>query len=359
MKLNFLLFTIAVTFLWSCDATNNSSNADNAANPDNAVKEVKEVEKVNRDDFRIAFYNVENLFDIIDNPDKPDEEFTPDGEKKWDLKRYNKKLSQLGKVIKSMDTPIFVGICEIENRKVLEDLAANDQLSARAYSIAHKESNDYRGIDVALLYDKNRFSVEEINNTILKFPRSITGSSSYTSRDLFHVKGKLDGQETLHIFVNHWPSRRGGLKASEPKRMFVAKELRKEIDKVLENDKNAKIIIMGDFNDETDNKSIKKGLKVVDNDSEATGELLNCFAKQDKNKEGSYLYRGTWNMLDQIILSDNFFADGAALKYDGSTIFKKDWMLYKGESPSKTYGGPNYYGGFSDHLPVYIDIDIQ
>lgn len=363
MKLKLILITCICAMLWSCNPINNTSNQNPTADQEVANDSDENEAGSDREDIRIAFYNVENLFDIKDHPTKPDDEFTPNGRNKWNLERYNKKLNQLGKVIKAMDTPAFIGVCEVENRQVLEDLAANSHLSAKAYGVAHKESNDHRGIDVALLYDKNRFEVEDIKNTILKFPYAITGQNDYTSRDLFHVKGKLDGKETLHIFVNHWPSRRGGLKASEPKRMFVAKELRKQIDKVLDKDENARIIIMGDFNDETNNKSIKKGLKVVANDSDEAGELVNCFTKQDENEEGSYRYRGTWNMLDQIIISDNFFADNSSLQFEESVILKEDWMMYKdkknGASPNKTYGGPNYYGGYSDHLPVYIDVDVK
>jgi predicted extracellular nuclease len=363
MKLNLLLFAIVCAILWSCNPTNNTSNQNPTSNKEVTSDSDENAVGGDREAIRIAFYNVENLFDIKDNPKKPDDEFTPNGRNKWDLERYNKKLNQLGKVIKAMDTPAFIGVCEVENRDVLVDLVANNNLSARSYGIAHKESNDYRGIDVALLYDKNRFEVEDIKNTILKFPRSVTGQDDYTSRDLFHVKGKLDGKEMLHIFVNHWPSRRGGLKESEPKRMFVAKQLRKQIDNLLNDDANAKIIIMGDFNDETDNNSIKKGLKVVANDSDKSGELVNCFTRQDDNQEGSYRYRGNWNMLDQIILSDNFFAKNSSLQFEESAILKKDWMLYKdkkyGATPNKTYGGPNYYGGYSDHLPVYVDIEVK
>ncbi len=361
MKWTKIAFLSSLIFFIGCDASNNANTNDAPNNVDQAESQTDN--KKSRKDVRIAFYNVENLFDPADDPNKPDEEFTPKGKNKWTIDRYEKKLKQLGKVINTMELPTFIGLCEVENKKVVVDLAANEALADGHYDIAHVESNDYRGIDVALLYNKNRFTVESVENKVLSFPRRITNGQNYTSRDLFHVTGQLDDGETLHIFVNHWPSRRGGLKASEPKRTFVAGKLRQMIDKVQADDKDARIIIMGDFNDETDNKSITKVLKAVAKDSDTPNELVNCFAAQDAKDEGSYNYRGTWNMLDQIILSDNFFDSNSALQYESSTIFKEDFIMYKdsrnGPSPSRTYGGPNYYGGFSDHLPVYIDIDAK
>ena len=278
---------------------------------------------------------------------------------KWTNERYEKKLNQLSKVIKAMEMPAILGVCEVENETVLKDLVKNAQIKDGNYGVAHRESNDYRGIDNALLYNKDRFEVTEVKNTVLKFPKAITEGRTYTSRDIFQVTGVLDGTTTLHVFVNHFPSRRGGLKASEPKRTFVAAELLKQVAAVKANDKNAQIIIMGDFNDETDNKSITKVLKAIPANTDAPDELVNCFAAFDEKDEGSYNYRGTWNMLDQIIISDDFYNSNGAWKFSDAVIFREEWMMYKdnrnGATPSRTYGGPNYYGGFSDHLPIYVD----
>ena len=346
MKIQYFFFILTGLFLLGCDA------------PNSAVKNTKNNQTTSVSDIRIAFYNVENLFDTEKHPTKPDEEFTPDGRNKWTVERYNTKLDQLGKVINAMSLPTFLGVCEVENEKVLLDLAANEQLKAGNYGVAHRESNDYRGIDVALLYNKDVFEVEKIENTVLTFPKSITGGQSYTSRDIFHVTGAINS-ETWHIFVNHWPSRRGGLKESEPKRTFVAGELKKQINAVLEKDKNAYIVIMGDFNDETDNKSITETLGAIAENTEQEAELVNCFASYDAEQKGSYNYRGNWNMLDQIILSDNFY-DKKPFQFKSAIIFQQEWMMYNdkrnGAMPNRTYGGPNYYGGFSDHLPVYVDI---
>lgn len=346
-KFKFYFFVCIGLVLFSCDAANNAgSSQSSTSTTENSI--------------RIGFYNVENLFDTKDNPNKPDEEFTPTSEKEWTTERYSKKLDQLGKVIAAMGNPTFLGVCEVENEQVLLDLAANDELKAGNYAVAHRESNDYRGIDNALLYDKSQFTVTNIENIVLSFPPKITEGKPYSSRDLFHVTGQLNDKTELHIFVNHFPSRRGGLKASEPKRTFVAGELRKEVDKVYAANQDAKIIIMGDFNDETDNRSITEVLKAVKTDTDASQELVNCFAAMDAEGKGTYNYRGNWNLLDQIILSDNFYNEQSTWKFSEAVIFREEWMMYNdprnGATPSRTYGGPNYYGGFSDHLPVYVDI---
>jgi predicted extracellular nuclease len=338
-----ILLALATAFI-GCDAFNKTNSST----------------KTNSNNLRVGFYNVENLFDTKDDPSKPDEEFTPEGANKWTDERYNTKLNQLGKVIQAMGTPALLGFCEVENEQVLLDLAANSQLKSGNYGVAHRESNDFRGIDVALLYNKDVFQVANIENIVLEFPAEVTGGEEYTSRDLFHVAGKLKDKTTLHIFVNHFPSRRDGSKESEPKRLFVAGELRKEVEKVLAKDDNAQIIIMGDFNDETDNKSITEVLKAIPKNTDAPQELVNCFAGFDAEGKGSYNYRGNWNMLDQIILSDNFYNTNGAWQFSNAVIFQEEWMMYNdpknGLTPSRTYGGTNYYGGFSDHLPVYVDL---
>ena len=354
MKWYTLLSCLIIFFFVGCDAPNNANSTTTTPTTTTATTQ----EEIG--DLRIAFYNVENLFDTKDDPNKPDEEYMPNSEKKWTIERYNTKLDQLGKVIKAMGTPALLGVCEVENEQVLLDLVANSQLEGGNYAVAHRESNDYRGIDNALLYNKDVFTVTSIDNIVLKFSKDITEGRSYTSRDIFHVTGKLADNTTLHVFVNHFPSRRGGLKASEPKRTFVASELRKAVEKVMSDDDNAKVIIMGDFNDETDNKSMTQVLKAISANTDAPQELINCFAGFDAEDKGSYNYRGTWNMLDQIILSDNFYTSNGSWKFSDAVIFQEKWMMYNdprnGSTPSRTYGGPNYYGGFSDHLPVYVDL---
>ncbi|MEM8523107.1 MAG: hypothetical protein AAGG68_00625 [Bacteroidota bacterium] len=310
---------------------------------------------------RIAFYNVENLFDTIDDPEKPDDDFTPEGRQQWSKARYFAKLLKIGKVIKGMEHPAFIGMCEVENQDVLEDLVRRPSLQNRAYGIVHHESPDYRGIDVALLYDKKQFKVQKSQTIRINFPADIV--EDYTTRDILMVEGTFQKNQSLYFFVNHWPSRRGGLKESEPKRTYVAQQLREAVDSLFSINPNAQIIIMGDFNDETDNKSIAETLNAQTDDSSIASQMLyNCFAKFDQAKQGSYNFRGNMNMLDQIIVSSTLMQDGN-LSVSNPTIFKQDWMIYKGkrygDAPNRTFGGPNYYGGTSDHFPVYVDLILK
>jgi len=310
---------------------------------------------------RIAFYNVENLFDTVDDPTKPDEDFTPTGKQQWSQARYFAKLLKIGKVVEGMEYPAFLGLCEVENRSVLEDLVDRPSLSNRAYGIAHQESPDYRGIDVAFLYDQKQFELKKSQAIRINFPTEIV--EDYTTRDILMVEGIFQKEHKLYFFINHWPSRRGGLEESEPKRTYVAAQLRKAVDSLFNINPNAQIIIMGDFNDETDNKSIVETLNAkTDATNVESQQLYNCFAKIDQSKQGSYNFRGNLNMLDQIIVSSELMKD-SQLSVSNPTIFKQDWMIYKGErygdAPNRTFGGPNYYGGISDHFPVFVDLIVK
>ena len=310
--------------------------------------------------FRAAFYNVENLFDLVDDPIGIDEEFLPEGKKKWTQDRYEKKLTDLGKVINSLEYPGILGVCEVENRKVLSDLIAKDNIKDVHYEIVHGESPDMRGIDVGLLFDKDLFTLDSSSFIRVLFPKWLE-PEGYTSRDIVYAKLSNKVSETFHVFVNHWPSRRGGQEASEKRRLWVASHLQRAVGRVLNNDNNANIIIMGDFNDEASNTSISQTLGAIGADENSLllpGLLYNYFLSLEQADKGSYNYRGDWNMLDQIIIGGFDQTDAWNMNQFG--IFKEDWLLYKGDkgdSPSKTYGGPNYYGGYSDHLPVYMDFE--
>lgn len=333
MRLNLLIVALVIPFLMSW-------------NPQPKTKSTP----------RIAFYNVENLFDTVDDP-TPDDDFTPDGRQRWTSERYDKKIKDIAKVVEAMGLPSIMGFCEVEHKQVVADILQQAPLSSVDYEIAHFESSDYRGIDVALIYDTKRFKLIESKAIPVDIPDEI--EPDYTTRDFLYVKGKFKG-EVLHIFVNHWPSRRGGLRQSEPKRLFVAKELRKQLDAVFAADKHANIVLMGDFNDETTNESIRRVLQAqpMDKVKQAT-QLYNCFSEIDAAAEGSYNYKGNWNMLDQIIVSTPLM-DGKGWEVQNPTVFKASWMIYKsdrnGNVPNRTYGGPNYYGGISDHFPVYVDL---
>ena len=228
----------------------------------------------------------------------------------------------------------------------------------------HKESPDYRGIDNALIYQKKLFQVLKTDVITINFPKSVIGEEKYTTRDILQVTGLFNGKTKLHIFVNHFPSRYGGREQSEPKRLYVAQQLKNAIDKIFIEDDNANIIVMGDLNDEPDNNSVAKTLQALPELSDVKNPtLVNCSAELDKAGKGTYNFRGNWNMLDQIIVSSPLLNKKSKLGIGEFVIHQEKWMMYEnkkyGLTPSRTYGGPNYYGGISDHLPVYIEVKTK
>lgn len=306
----------------------------------------------------IAFYNVENLFDLEDEPGKRDEEFTPGSEKEWNMVRYQKKLNDLSRVISSInegDLPEIVGLCEVENKKVLTDLTRTGLLAMGKYEVVHYESPDIRGIDCALIYRPEEFKVTDH----FAIPVHFEDDPDYVTRDILYVKGRASSREEFHIFVNHWPSRIGGVEQTEPKRMEVARILKNKVDSVRgASGSGGQVVVMGDMNDEPTNKSLQEVLNAQAPD-EATGGLVNLMIPEASAGLGSYNYRGNWNMLDNIIVSPGLLDDkGFGVVANKGFVFYQDWMEYhnsEGEmSPNRTYGGPNYYGGVSDHFPVYI-----
>ena len=208
-----------------------------------------------KDSFRLAFYNVENLFDTIDSPNTLDSEYMPNSSLKWNTQRYFAKEKNIARVVEAMNFPTIMGMAEVENRRVIEDLIAQPALESKNYGIAHFESPDERGIDVAMIYRKSEFDVKKQKTHTIKFP-----NSDDKTRDILEVSGILRGGIELTVFVNHFPSRRGGAEESEPKRVYVASVLRKAVDSVFQKNPNAHIVIMGDFNDEPNNNSLTKTL---------------------------------------------------------------------------------------------------
>lgn len=308
--------------------------------------------------YHIVSYNVENLFDIIDDEQKKDEDFTPLGRNKWTENKYYDKINNLAQVFTSikLELPEMIGLVEIENRQVLTDLINDDDLKSGNYKIIHEESPDIRGIDVALLYKPSFFREISHEAISIHFPFD----SIYKTRDILYVKGLIKEIDTVHIFINHWPSRRGGLKKSQPKRVFVASVLRQHVDSILDQNIEAKIIIMGDFNDNPVDKSMFETLKA---NNIRTGfekrYLFNLFFDiYNIQGEGSYLYRNNYNMLDHIILSQAWFNNNDyTTGFDSGEIFAPEWLCNKGnelKEPYRTFKGPNYIGGYSDHFPVYF-----
>ncbi|MEM7550748.1 MAG: endonuclease/exonuclease/phosphatase family protein [Bacteroidota bacterium] len=308
---------------------------------------------------RLAFYNVENLFDIYDDPTKRDNDFTPSGTFRWNDFKYRKKLSGLGKTLTALggwEGAALIGLCEVENKLVLSDLTTFSPLSNTIYEIVHYESPDRRGIDVALLYRPDKFKLLHSEPITVKDP----DNSSFKTRDILYVKGKVQ-EEELHLFVNHWPSRRGGKTSSEPKRELAAKALKEKVDSLLLTDSKSNIIIMGDFNDYPDNKSISDVLKAGENNPEY--DLVNLMT-YFQYKTGTHVYQGKWGVLDQFIVSKALInANDIRVSKVGAQIFRADWLLTTNASGSETIfrtnQGPFYKGGYSDHLPIILDIELK
>ena len=306
---------------------------------------------------KIVFYNVENLFYIIDDTLKSDNEFLPNSYKKWNEERFTRKLNNIYKVIVAIgqwNAPEIIGLCEIENYYVLNSLISNTPLLKYNYSIIHYDSPDKRGIDVALLYLKNSFIPVYSEPVRINFPEN-----SSKTRDILYVKGIINVKDTIHLFVNHWPSRWGGQSKTENKRIYVAKVLKSKTDSILNIDKNSNIIIMGDFNDEASDKSISEYLV---NEGSA---LVSLNMTSANNNIGTLKYRGIWSVFDQFVVSGGLLNNNNTVSVlkDRVYIFSPDFLLveddkYTGVLPFRTYAGPKYLGGFSDHLPIVMEINL-
>ena len=315
--------------------------------------------QVLKHEYTVVSYNVENLFDTIDDPKIKDEEFLPESEKQWTTERYQKKLDDLSRVISEInpkELPELIGLAEIENQTVLEDLVHTASLKNQ-YGIVHEDSPDLRGIDVALLYRKDAFTEVSHEAIPIHFPNE----PNFKTRDILHVSGKIRNK-TVHVFINHWPSRIGGEEKTEPNRVFVASVLKLSVDQILSSDPKARVIIMGDMNDEPANKSLEETLGAKMPGSGAT--LINLMMPGDKADKGTYFYRGNWNMLDNLIVSEPVFkSKGTHVENARGFIFSSNWMIYTNQSgdkiPNRTYVGNKYVAGVSDHFPVYFKMWVK
>ena len=349
-----------------------------------------------KETFRIAFWNVENLFDTRNDSLKQDEEFLPTSLRGWHYGRYKKKLADVARVITAIgewEPPALIGLCEVENDRVLQDLTRNSPLKTHGYRYLMTASGDLRGIDVALLYQRDKFKVIRHQSI-----RPGLGANERPTRDILHVTGLVPTLDTLDVFVVHFPSRSGGERASEPKRLKVAQLLRNTIDSLMLVRQEARIVIMGDFNDYPENKSIaeilavrplasqqhvnetfdrntlyhllshrinKKGKSGESHKSENKGESINENKRKNRLVRGSYKYKGEWGLLDHLIVSGalldrdtRFFTD-----QDKAEILSFPFLLiedekYGGWQPFRTYNGMKYQGGYSDHLPVRVDFEL-
>jgi len=308
---------------------------------------------------RIMFYNVENLFYPTNDSIKRDDEFTPKGDKYWSWKRYDKKISNIAKTaiaVGEWEAPAVLGLCEVENINCLNDLIYNSPLKAYNYKVLHYESGDKRGIDVALLYRPEFFDLIGSKSFVLNF-----GPNSRPTRDILYAKGVVNKKDTLHLFVNHWPSRYGGQLATAPKREKAAETLKGIFDSLLVDNPKANIIAMGDFNDHPDDVSMKDIFKAkMDTVNLQPDDLVNSMWQYAKTG-GTHKYQHVWGVLDQIVLSQNLVFSKNRL-YAGlptTHIFKADWLLEKddvGMKLNRTYIGFKFHGGYSDHLPIYVDV---
>lgn len=326
-------------------------------------------------DFRVMWYNVENLFDTQDNPETNDGDFLPDGTRRWTPKRYNHKLQQLAKVITAAgewDTPALVGLCEVENDSVVFDLLHRTPLRKQQYRYCMTTGSDARGIQVALLYQRDKFAL--LGNTSV--PVLPLGKHHKPTRDILHVWGKVASQDTLDLFLCHFPSRSGGEKETEANRMDAAATLRSLCDSVAVVRETPFILLMGDFNDEPFNKSIKDILcvyplssAVADLDDLQKGDLRLCNLFADPGKQafpGSHKYQGAWTQLDQVIVSETLIQPNNMIRLlpESARLFAPAFMLTKdktwqGVRPKRTYYGYKYEGGFSDHFPLLVDMLIH
>jgi hypothetical protein len=327
------------------------------------VISITAISQIPEKDFYFMFYNVENLFDIHDDPETADEEFTPIGIRHWTNRRLNKKLVNLSKVILNSTgwpTPHLIALCEVENRYVLEKLLKDTPLKTCTYKIIHKDSPDTRGIDVALLYNSNEFYPLDY----MYFPLKGNTDTILATREILYVSGILGDADTIHIFVNHWPSRYSGLLESVEGRHIAAQTLRTCIDSVQTRYVNPKIIVAGDFNDQPFDESIALFLKA----EKPTGDfennrLYNLSWPMIKEDIKTMKYQMQWAVFDQLIVS------GSLMKPENGLYTMTDWAMiaqlpyllekdvrYGGMKLNRTYIGYRYHGGFSDHLPVLLKL---
>ena len=307
----------------------------------------------------IVSYNCENLFDTINQEDVIDEDFLPSGKLQWNTPRYLKKLDHIVEAvtIQSPQNPILIGLVEVENYSVLKDLKATGRFSQTRYEVAHKDSPDKRGIDCGLLYDKDCLKPLVITNLAV----TIDTAKNFYTRDILYIKGEMYGGKIIHVFVNHWPSRRGGETESDYKRNRAAEVARAKIEEILKENPKANILLMGDFNDHPNNTSMEQTLGAGQT-TDKTKDLVNLMYDDHLAGLGTHSYQGKWGVLDQFVVSKCFYKGKGGIK-----ILKKDAIIVKDEKllftqkdgtqkPSTTYGGDKYYGGYSDHLPIQLTL---
>lgn len=316
-----------------------------------------------QDRYRVMFYNVENLFDPFNDSLTNDDEFTPEGTRFWSWNRMNEKVNNIYKVITAVgewDPPTLVGFCEIENRFVIERITKHTPLSKFNYQIVHRDSPDGRGIDVGLIYRPDQFTVLEERFFRVNYP----DNPERATRDILYACGLIDNKDTLHVFVNHWPSKYGGALATEPGRIAAGSLVQQKVDSIRIFYPDARIIIMGDFNDTPKSRPFVDGLRALYPELPLDPKgLYNLHLPFEEKGEGSLKYRGVWEVIDMMIVSPGLLnkKHGVYTTLDGGKIFNDEFLLqkddrYVGNIPNRTYVGLKYQGGYSDHLPIFIDL---
>ena len=337
--------------------TNETNETETKNPPDNAVVM----------DILIGFYNVENLFDTENDPEKMDEDFLPNGRYRWTKVKYQHKLDQLALAISEMGhsngrLPDILGLAEIENREVVEDLVNETVLRDYSYKVVHMHSPDQRGIDLAFIYNKDVFDYQDHSFARIAFPNE----GAYKSRDILVMEGKIGG-EKIYFLLNHWPSRREGRAASEGRRIAASRELLEVIDSLQAVSNYPNIVIMGDFNDDPDNKSLRDilgtefQLSALDE-----GEFYNPMKRlHDPESRGSVWHNGKWNLFDQILLSEALMDTDGSIKYvaRSADIFDADFLRVgfgrAKDAPRRAiFRGEFVPEGFSDHFPVYLKLSV-
>lgn len=301
----------------------------------------------------LVFYNVENLFDTINDPTTNDEEFLPNARVAWNTERYNRKLTNIARVFASIDStdlPHLIGLAEVENKAVLEDLVRQPQIAAAKYGIIHVSDDDPRGIEVAMLYRSDIF--KPLNYNGIEFQDSLP------ERHILYTTLLNGHSDTLHVFVNHWKSRGGGQEATAPLRMAAAKALRGVVDSLMAVKPRALIVVMGDFNDNPTDESITKHLKALAPEQalRQPAALVNLAAEAYSAGQGTLYFDG-WHFFDQMMVSQSLW-QGKRLRVKSFEVFSRPWMLYNDNRgiarPNRTMSGSRYFGGFSDHLPLVL-----
>jgi hypothetical protein len=313
----------------------------------------------------VMFYNLENFYDTEDDSLKQDNEFLPTGDRRWTKHRFYEKLSNISKVIVNTgnwEPPAIIGLCEVENRKVLEKLTGFEPLRTWEYQIIHKDSPDERGIDVAALYRPSVFM--PLNYRY--FPPAGIGEPTPFTREILYISGIVAGKDTLHLFFNHWPSRYSGLMETRALRKQAALRLKYEIKKLQVKFKNPKIIIMGDFNDQPEDESLLQALEAGKEMTYQKDHLVNLSFRWIKMKKGTLKFQTQWNIFDQIITSESLLSEDSPVfsQQEDARILDIPFLLeqdekFTGMKLKRTYEGFTYKGGYSDHLPVLLMLRKQ